>query len=106
LRLYGIPDTEVELVNVHDELFHWITTYHGVLANILPPERNEAIEVMDQDDRFDHWLESYNKKIELDASRRHHEGTRLGGNTGGGGKRRVMSGDSIKARLRGKDEDD
>ncbi len=90
----------MELLGIHDELFHWITTYHGAMANIMPPERNEMLDVIDNDEAFDRWMDSYNRKLELDASRARR------GSGGGGDGRVVMGKEAILGRLRGKDVDD
>jgi hypothetical protein len=39
-----------------------VTLYHGVLANLYGDDREEAVAVMDNDNKFDKWLIAFERK--------------------------------------------
>jgi hypothetical protein len=52
-------------------------TYHGVLANLHGPDRDDAVKAMDDDAEFDRWSREYEQKVQDQMAKA--QGKRSGG---------------------------
>jgi hypothetical protein len=59
-----------DLDEVQLEFVYWLSLYSSIRETLHGAERQEALEVIDDDDAFDRWLEGFERKRELESTAR------------------------------------
>lgn len=59
-----------DLDEVRLEFVYWLSLYSSIRSNLHGAERQEALEIIDDDDAFDRWLEGFERKWELESAGR------------------------------------
>lgn len=60
-----------------NQFFHWVSLYNNVHKNLMGDDREEAMAVIEDDEKFDRWLQDYDEQQKRKAKNPATGGKRL-----------------------------